>query len=90
MTPTDSKILMAMYAENVSPSIIDEADENTTYVGYCLPDCKSFSESKWLIKRIKTEENVQTITYPHGSRKFDKNWEKRTSYTYKITPNLNA
>lgn len=90
MTPTDQLILNAIYADGLQPSVIDEVDENTTYIGYCLPDCKSFSENKWLIKRIKTNESIQTIGFPSGSRKFDKAWDKRTNYTYKITPNLNA
>lgn len=90
MTPTDQLILKAIYADGLQPSVIDEADENTTYVGYCLPDCKSHKDKKWLIKRIKTNESIQTIGFPNGSRKFDKEWDKRSSYTYKITPYLLA
>ncbi|MCQ2607739.1 MAG: hypothetical protein MJ197_03530 [Bacteroidales bacterium] len=90
MTPTDQLILQEIHSEGIQPCIIDEADENTTYIGYCLPDCKSFSDLKWLIKRIKTEGSIQTIAFPNASRKFDKAWEKRTTYTYKLTPNLKA
>ena len=90
MTPTDQLLLNAICADGLQPSIIDEADEDTTYIGYCLPDCGSLSENKWLIKRLKTNENIQTIGFPNGSKMFDKAWDKRENYTYKITPNLKA
>lgn len=91
MNPAVNQLITAMHDEGVAPSVIHEVDDNTMYVGYCLPDTKSFDDKKWLVKRIKTETvsgttgTIQTIKYLAGSRKFDQSWTgHETSQNYKF------
>lgn len=80
MNPTLNQLISAMHDEGVAPCIVHEYDDDTTFVGYCLPNCKSFDESKWLVKKISkstqtgTTGTIQSIQYLNGSRKFDQVW----------------
>lgn len=86
---TISAEMIAMMTENqTSPVIIDEFDDNTMYVGYCLSTCKSFSDKKWLIKRISKQGNIQTICYANGVRKYNQAWKERAKLNYKLTENF--
>ncbi len=89
MNPTVNQLIASMHDEGVSPCIIHEYDADTMYVGYCLPDCKSFNEPKWLVKRIKKEAiaggtgTTQSIQYLNGSKKFDQVWNGHENGTYR-------
>ena len=49
MNPALNQLITAMHDEGVAPSIIHEVDDNTMYVGYCLPDTQSFDDKKCLV-----------------------------------------
>ncbi|MBO7224899.1 MAG: hypothetical protein J6V35_03220 [Bacteroidales bacterium] len=81
--------MIAMISEGqTSPVIIDEVDESTMYIGYCLWSCKSFADKKWLIKRITKSGNIQTICYANGKRKYNQAWQERATLNYKLTENF--
>lgn len=88
MNPTISALHAAIYADGLTPQVVEQVTENEMYVGYCTPDCCGYSDPKWLIKHIvKTNDGLQTIFFSEGSRLFNKQWSFRKTYTYKPTDN---
>lgn len=68
---------------SAEPSLIEEDEENgITYVGYAASDAATTAEAKFKIKKITVSGGITTITYPDGSRNFDKVWDDRATYTY--------
>lgn len=86
MTQTNTLHLTAIAFDALQPAIIDEVSDKEMYVGYCSPDCASFSEPKWLIKRILTDSDGQKIFYSNGSRKMNVKWTDRKTGAIAYAP----
>lgn len=84
-TITALQLFMAAGEGMMQAAKYDEIDANTSYVGYCSPTCKGAHDAAWLIKRIKKEGTVQTISYANGSRLYNQIWDDRYGLTYKLT-----
>ena len=82
MTPTNTLYLATIAADALQPAIIDEVSDKEMYIGYCSPDCQSFSEPKWLIKHIYTDNDGQKIFISNGSRKMNVAWTDRRNLFY--------
>ena len=39
MKPTETALTLAMYAESISPQLVEEIGDELMYLGYCLPTC---------------------------------------------------
>lgn len=61
--------------------IVDEATDDTTYVGYALPGYAT-SDAFWKIKRIQVVGTETIIEYAGSNALFDKIWDNRAGYTY--------
>jgi len=83
----NTEFLSKLTFENVSPCMVDEPDDNTTYVGYCLPNCEGTNDARWLIKRILQEGTVKKIFFANGSTLFNQKWDDRKNLLYKPTKN---
>lgn len=77
--------IIAISDEGTSPKMVEEISADEMYIGYCLPDCKSVNDKKWLIKQVKTEDGVQTIFTANGSHQYNQAWSARANLTYKPT-----
>jgi len=77
--------VIAISDDGQSPKIVHEVDSNLMYLGYCTPDCTSYADKKWLIKRVQTANGVQTIFTANGSHAYNQAWTDRTSLSYKPT-----
>lgn len=84
-TITALQLFMAAGEGMMQAAKYDEIDANTSYVGYCLHTCKGAHDAAWLIKRIKKEGTVQTISYANGSRLYNQIWNDRYGLPYKLT-----
>lgn len=88
MNPTISALTAAIYADGLTPQIVDHVSDDEMYVGYCTPNCTGVSDPQWLIKRIlTTSAGIQTIYYAGGSRLMNKAWASRKTYCYAPTEN---
>ena len=85
--PTTTSILEHLaFGEGImQPIKVNEIDAFTTYVGYCLPNCKGTDDPTWLIKKIKQVGTVKTIAFANGKKLYNQKWSEHTSLTYKIT-----
>lgn len=70
-------ILNTTTEQGLAPDVIDEVDENTTYLGFFQP-----GTSNCLIKRILKVDTITTIQYPNGQYDFIHDWDQRTVYNY--------
>lgn len=62
---------------------IDEADENTTYLGYCDKGTTGTDAATWSICKITKSANVTKIEWANGQRhSYNLVFDNRTSYTY--------
>jgi hypothetical protein len=61
--------------------IIDEYDNNTTYIGYAGFGAVT-SDAAWQIKKIVKNGTVTTITWADGDDRYDNIWNNRTALTY--------
>lgn len=61
--------------------LIDEADENTTYIGKSKLDGNTANE-EWQIRRIQVSGTVTAFSFADGSDNYDKEWDERVNYTY--------
>ena len=80
--------VIAISDDGQSPKIVHEVDSNLMYLGYCTPDCTGEGDAKWLIKRVKTENGIQTIWTANGSHAYNQKWTDRANasvITYKPT-----
>lgn len=93
MKPTETALTLAMYAESISPQLVEEIGDELMYLGYCLPTCTGTDCAQWLIKRIlKTKDSDgitvrQSILYANGVRRFDQAWDNRAQLSYRLTAN---
>ncbi|MBR6311281.1 MAG: hypothetical protein IKR52_08820, partial [Paludibacteraceae bacterium] len=69
-----NEFLSKITFDNLQPAMVDEPDESTTYVGFCLKDCNGFSDPKWLIKRIQKNGTEQSIFFANGSLAYNQRW----------------
>lgn len=60
---------------------IDEADANTTYIGYAPIGVAEDEEGWMIIKKVKAS-NVTKTLYAGGKMEFAFAWSDRTSYDY--------
>ena len=86
--PTNTAIIIGLYAQQMQPDIVEER-EGVTYIGYAAPGCLSETDPKWSIKRIYEHKddagvNTQHIEYAEGSNKFKFRWSERANLSYKI------
>jgi hypothetical protein len=59
----------------------DNASASNIYYGYNQNQNASDSDNTWLIRRVKTTNNVTTITWANGSEtSYNSNWTNRSSY----------
>lgn len=60
-----------------------DADQNIEYVGYAAPGSNT-DESVWKIINLTYDinDNVESLIFAEGTRKFDKAWDNRADYTY--------
>lgn len=63
------------------PNIIDEPNDDITYIGYAKRGSLT-SEPVWRIKKIETNGNITTIGFVDGSLSYNFVWDNRTSYNY--------
>ena len=85
-----NEFLSKITFDNLQPAMVDEPDESTTYVGFCLKDCNGFSDPKWLIKRIQKNGTEQSIFFANGSLAYNQRWSDRKILPYKPTSPWNA
>jgi hypothetical protein len=86
MTTQITTLFLATIAADSLPAVvIDEVDDNEMYIGYCQPDCTSFDDAKWLIKRVFTDENGKRIFLSNGSRRMNCKWSERRDIVYAPT-----
>ncbi len=86
MNPTNTALAAAIYADGLTPQMVEHVSDNEMYVGYCSPGCTGVSDTKWFIKRIFTNvAGVQTMWYAGGSRQMNKAWSLRKTYAYAPT-----
>ena len=59
------------------------ANQDIEYIGTAAPGSLT-SESVWKIINLTYDvnDNIETVVYASGNRKFDKIWDNRASYTY--------
>jgi len=59
------------------------ANQDIEYIGNAAPGSLT-SESVWKIISLTYDvnDNIETVVYASGDRKFDKIWDNRASYTY--------
>lgn len=59
------------------------ANQDIEYIGNAAPGSLA-SESVWKIINLTYDvnDNIETVVYASGNRKFDKVWDNRASYTY--------
>ena len=81
---TSVQLLTRMAYDGIEPSKVDETDDNTMYIGFCLPGCTGVNDPKWLIKLVKTQETEKTISFANGSKLFNQAWSNRLNLTYKV------
>ena len=75
--------LVQLFQDSIPMPIVDEEDENTTYIGYPKTLGIKTSEAKWLIIKISTSGTVTKAEYNNGTDKFDGVWDNRiTTTTY--------
>ena len=86
MNPTNSAFHAAIYADGLTPQVVERVSDDEMYVGYCTPECKGYDDPKWIIKHIKTTaDGIQTIFLAGGNRLPNKRWSDRKNYEYKPT-----
>lgn len=83
-SPSLIQLIAAANVNGIAPVVVDAANENTTYVGYCLPSCAGYDDNKWLIKRVLKDGNLTTISWTNGVMDFNQVWSNRTNLTYKL------
>lgn len=69
--------------QGYSPSAVDEADENTTYIGYF----QQGNPTKAIIQQVIKTGNVTQFLYPFGQYLFSFDWEERANYPYEYRKN---
>lgn len=84
----DTQFLLGLIDYNARPVIIDRVNDNLVYYGYCLPNCKSGEDDKWLIQMWQKNGTIEQIAYPNGLREYTQAWNRRAELNYKLTPNL--
>ena len=59
------------------------ASQDIEYVGYAAPGSAT-SETVWKIIKIIYDgnDNIVQVLFAEGTRKFDKEWDERASYSY--------
>lgn len=59
------------------------ANQDIEYIGNAAPG-SSANDSVWKIINLTYDvnDNIETVVYASGNRKFDKVWDNRASYTY--------
>lgn len=66
---------MNIIPENYITRLIDEANDDLTYIGYSKAG-KLINNSKWVVKKIEKTGSVTTITHAVGS------WASRATLNY--------
>lgn len=69
--------------QGYAPSVVDEADENTTYIGYF----KNGNPIYAVIQLVKKTGNVTEFLYPFGQFLFNFDWDERANYPYNFRTN---
>lgn len=66
--------------------IIEEADQFTTYLGFCKPGTTSLSAESWSILKIVQSASsypiVTTSQWAQGLCSYNLKWTERANYTY--------
>lgn len=63
--------------------VIDEADANTTYLGFCEKGTTATSAATWSICRVLKTGNVTDIKWANGQREtYNLKFDDRATYTY--------
>ena len=59
------------------------ATQDIEYVGYAAPGSAT-NEKVWKIINItyNVNDNIESVIFAEGTRKFDKEWDNRADYTY--------
>lgn len=87
MSPQANTLYLTMIATDaLQPSVVDQVSDNEMYIGYCSPDCTSFSDKKWLIKRILTDNDGQKIFLSNGVRRMNVAWTDRKNGNVAYAP----
>lgn len=63
-------------------TIVDEANDTTTYVGYAKPGYADTSQANWKIKRIRISGTETIIEFADSNADFDNVWDDRASLDY--------
>ena len=65
------------------PTLVDEVDADTTYVGKTKQGSTGDTSSAiWQIRKISVSGTVTTIAYADGNDSYDNIWANRTSLSY--------
>ena len=77
--------LYNLLRQSRSPKVVEETD-GRVFIGDCLPDCRSYSEPKWLIRVVVTgDDGIQRIFTANGSQEYNQRWTDRRQIIYKPT-----
>ncbi len=61
---------------------IATVDDNTIYLGFCLPGTTGTNAATWAICRVLTSGITTTRTWANGQRSYDLIFDNYASYTY--------
>lgn len=68
-------------ADDLTPLRVDEADGETTYIGYAALG-SSETALVWRVMKVTSSGATTTIAYPNASTDFVSRWSERTTLTY--------
>lgn len=79
-------ILPTFIENGLTPDIVDQSVDGTTYLGFCQPGTSVMpgggAQAVWLIKKIIDAGGITTTYYADGQKTHDKIWDNRAAYTY--------
>jgi len=79
-----STLLRELALGGLAPTLVEQASETVTYIGFCRPGTNADSEDRWCIKKIEQVGTLTVATYAEGSTNFNLKWSERVRYTYKF------
>ena len=62
--------------------IIEEVDENLTYIGFCKTGTLTTDQDTWKILKVEKSDLVTTLKWADGSQQFHFSWDLRATYDY--------